>query len=162
MEIIVKKSKILKISKYIFKCTLGKNGVTKKKEEGDLKTPEGVFYLRYIMYRSDKIKKPKTNLPTYIIKKNHICCDDPKNSFYNKILDIKNSNLTEKLWRKDILYDILIVIGYNDGPIIKGKGSAIFLHLCEKKYKPTKGCIAIEKKNMIKLLKCYPKKIRIC
>ena len=114
------------------------------------------------MYRCDKIKKLKTNLPTYIIKKNHICCDDPKNSFYNKILEIKNSNLTEKLWRKDILYDILIVIGYNDGPIIKGKGSAIFLHLCEKNYKPTKGCIAIEKKNMVKLLKCYTKKIRIC
>ena len=89
------------------------------------------------------------------------CCDDPKSSFYNKILETKNLDLGEKLWRKDILYDILIVIGYNDNPIIKGKGSAIFLHLASKNTITTKGCVALEKKNMIKLLEFYPKKIKI-
>ena len=161
MNIFVKKTGILKFAKYTIKCFLGKNGITSNKKEGDFKTPKGTFFLRYVMYRPDRIKKPKTNLPIHIIKKNHICCNDPANLFYNKIFKTKNSNLGEKLWRKDVLYDILIVIGYNDNPIIKDKGSAIFLHLSKKNITATKGCIAIEKKNMINLLKYCPKKIRI-
>jgi len=161
MKIFVKKTGMIKFSKYRFKCFLGKNGVTYNKKEGDFKTPEGTFSLRYVMYRSDRIKKPKTRLPIYIIKKNHVCCDDPKNHNYNKIFETKNLDLGEKLWRKDILYNILIVIGYNDNPIIKDKGSAIFLHLSKKNITSTKGCIALEKKNMINLLKHYPKKIKI-
>ena len=161
MKILVKKTGIIKIGKYTFKCFLGKRGIASNKKEGDFKTPKGTFFLKSLMYRADRIKKPKTHLPICIIKKNHICCDDPKSSFYNKIFETKNIDLGEKLWRKDILYDILIVIGYNDNPIIKGKGSAIFLHLCNKNTIATEGCIAIEKKNMVKLLEFYPKKIKI-
>ena len=161
MKIIVNKPGVLKFSKHIFKCLLGKKGTTSKKKEGDYKTPEGIFPLRYVMYRPDKIKKPKTKLPIFIIKKNHVWCDDPKNFFYNKIIETKKLNLGESLWRKDILYDILVVIGYNDNPIISGKGSAIFLHLSKKNTCSTRGCIAIKKKNMITLLKNNPKKIEI-
>ena len=161
MNIFVKKTGVLKFSKYTIKCFLGKNGVTSKKQEGDLKTPKGTFFLRHIMYRPDRIKKPKTTLPIHIIKKNHICCDNPKHHNYNKIFETKNLNLGEKLWRKDFLYDIVVIIGYNDNPVIKSKGSAIFLHLSKKNVITTEGCIAIEKKNMIKLLKCQPRKIEI-
>ena len=162
MKILVKKTGIIRFVKHSFICFLGKKGITCNKKEGDLKTPKGTFFLRCVMYRPDRVKKPKTNLPVYIIKKNHICCDDPKNSYYNKIFETKNLNLDEKLWRKDVLYDILIVIGYNDNPIIKGKGSAIFLHLSNKNITSTNGCIAVEKKTMLNLLKCGPKKIEIC
>jgi len=161
MNIFVKKTGILKFAKYTIKCFLGKKGITSNKKEGDLKTPKGDFFLRYVMYRPDRIKKPKTNLPIHIIKKNHICCNNPKRLDYNKIFETKNLNLGEKLWRKDILYNIVIVIGYNDNPVIKGKGSAIFLHLSKKNIITTDGCIAIEKKNMINLLKYCPKKIKI-
>ena len=161
MNIFVKKTGVLKFAKYTIKCFLGKNGITSNKKEGDFKTPKGIFFLKYVMYRPDRIKKPKTNLPTCIIKKNHICCDNPKHPKYNTIFETKNLNLGEKLWRKDLLYDIVIVIGYNDNPVIKGKGSAIFLHLSKKNIITTEGCIAIEKKNMINLLKYYPKKIKI-
>ena len=161
MKILVKKTGIIKFAKYTFKCFLGKNGLTYNKKEGDYKTPKGTFFLRSVMYRSDRVKKPKTNLPIYIIKKNHVCCDDPNNPFYNKIFETKNFDLGEKLWRKDILYDILVVIGYNDNPIIKGKGSAIFLHLSKKNITTTKGCVAVEKKTMINLLKYCLKKIKI-
>tara|TARA_Y100000590_G_scaffold255802_1_gene287285 strand:- start:7021 stop:7509 length:489 start_codon:yes stop_codon:yes gene_type:complete len=161
MEIVVKKTGIVEIAKSTFKCILGKKGITSNKKEGDNKTPRGLFILRSIMYRPDKIKKPKTNLPTFIIKKNHVCCDDPNNSNYNKIFETKDFYLSERLWRKDSLYDICIVIGYNDSPIIKGKGSAIFLHLMKKNSFSTEGCIAIKKKNMISLLKYYPTRIRI-
>ena len=161
MNIFVKKTGILKFAKYTIKCFLGKNGITSNKKEGDFKTPKGTFFLRYVMYRPDRIKKPKTNLPTCIIKKNHICCDNSKHPKYNKIFETKNFDLGEKLWRKDILYDILVVIGYNDNPIIKGKGSAIFLHLSKKNITTTKGCVAVEKKTMINLLKYCLKKIKI-
>ena len=161
MKIFVKKTGMLRFNKYIIKCFLGKKGITFNKKEGDLKTPKGTFFLRYVMYRPDRIKKPKTNLPVYIIKKNHICCDNPKNPNYNKIFETKNLDLGEKLWRKDLLYDILIIVGYNDKPVIKGRGSAIFLHLSKKNITTTDGCIAIGKKNMINLLKYCPKKIKI-
>ena len=161
MKLLVKKTGIITFAKHRFKCFVGQKGITCNKKEGDLKTPQGIFFLRSVMYRPDRVKKPKTNLPVYIIKKNHICCNNPKNLLYNKIFKTKNLNLGEKLWRKDILYDILIVIGYNDNPIIKNKGSAIFLHLSKKNTTSTDGCIAVEKKNMINLLKYCPKKIRI-
>ena len=161
MEIIIKKTGLIKISKHINKCYLGKNGVTSYKKEGDLKTPIGTFPLKYVMYRSDRIKKPRTNLPVHVIKKDHICCDDINNSNYNKIFQTKNFKLGEKLWRKDHLYDILIVIGYNYDPTIKGKGSAIFLHLSEKKTTATKGCIAVQKEFMFYLLNSHLKKISI-
>ena len=161
MDIFVKKTGILKFAKYTIKCFLGKKGITSNKKEGDFKTPEGTFFLRYVMYRPDRIKTPKTNLPIRIIKKNHICCDNPEHPNYNKIFETKNLNLGEKLWRKDFLYDIVVVIGYNDNPIVKDKGSAIFLHLNKKNIITTEGCIAIEKKNMINLLKYCPKKIKI-
>tara|TARA_Y100000590_G_scaffold433814_1_gene551330 strand:+ start:25 stop:513 length:489 start_codon:yes stop_codon:yes gene_type:complete len=161
MNIIVKKTGIIKFARYSFKCLLGKNGVTKNKKEGDLKTPIGTFFLRHVMYRSDRIKKPKTNLPVSLIKKNHVCCDDPQNHKYNKIFETKNFSLGEKLWRKDNLYDILIVIGFNDSPVIKNKGSAIFLHLIGKDSNSTEGCIAIEKRVMKDLLKYELKKIEI-
>ena len=161
MQISVKKSGIITFANRNYKCLLGKNGVTLDKNEGDLKTPLGIFSLRYVMYRCDRMKKPKTILPTHIIKKNHICCDDPNHNKYNKIFETKNFNLGERLWRKDSLYDILIVIGYNDTPIVKGKGSAIFLHLTKKNILKTKGCVAIKQKNMLDLLKYYPTKIKI-
>ena len=55
-------------------------------------------------------------------------------------------------YRKNKIYDIFINIQYNHFPIVKGKGSAIFLHLTDKKYKPTQGCVAIQKKDFLKIL----------
>ena len=84
MKILVKKTGIIKFAKYTFKCFLGKNGLTYNKKEGDFKTPKGTFFLRSVMYRSDRVKKPKTNLSVYTIKKNHVCCDNPNSTNYNK------------------------------------------------------------------------------
>ena len=161
MDIIVSRNKIGKIGNFIFKCSLGMKGVTDNKYEGDLKTPLGIFPLRYIMYRKDRIKKIKTNLSIYPINKNHVCCDNPKNKNYNKIYINKKMSETEILWRKDSLYNIIIVIGYNDQPVKKGKGSAIFLHLTTNKYQPTQGCIGLHLQDMKKLLSYNLKNIRI-
>ena len=103
----------------------------------------------------------KTNLSIYPINKNHVCCDNPKNKNYNKIYINKKMRETEILWRKDSLYNIIIVIGYNDQPVKKGKGSAIFLHLTTNKYRPTQGCIGLHLQDMKKLLSYNPKNIKI-
>ncbi len=160
MEIVISKG-IGKIGNFKFKCAIGKNGVAINKSEGDLKTPKGTFSLRYVMYRNDRIVKPKTYLPIYPIKKNHIWCDNPKSNNYNQICERKEINETEPLWRKDSLYNIIIVVGYNDQPVQKDKGSAIFIHLTTKKYTPTKGCITLNLNDMKKLLSYNPKNIKI-
>ena len=110
MDIVVSKTGFGKIGNFRFKCCLGRKGVTYKKSEGDHKTPVGIFPLRYIMYRKDRIKKLKTNLSVYIIKKNHVCCDNPNSTNYNKIYKKEGTTDTESLWRKDSSYDIIIIM----------------------------------------------------
>ena len=134
------------------KCAIGKNGITKNKKEGDLKTPSGYFKLKKIFYRRDRIKFFKSYIKKCCIKKNIGWCDDPSSQYYNKEIKLPFKGSTEKLWRKDNIYDLIIVINYNFNPIIKNRGSAIFLHICKKNYAPTKGCVAINKKDMMNLL----------
>jgi len=150
--IIVNKNGTLMHNKKLYKCALGKNGITKNKKEGDKKTPAGIFSLGKIFYRKDKIKNLKTQLKKIIIKKNMAWCDDPRNKFYNKLI-VTNDKSKEKLFRKDNLYDIIIVINYNIRPVKKNKGSAIFIHLSRKNYSGTMGCIALNKKDLIEILK---------
>jgi L,D-peptidoglycan transpeptidase YkuD (ErfK/YbiS/YcfS/YnhG family) len=150
--IIVNKNGTLMHNKKLYKCALGKNGITKNKREGDKKTPAGIFSLGKIFYRKDKIENLKTKRKKVIIKKNMAWCDDPENKSYNKLI-FTNDKSKEKLFRKDNLYDIIIVINYNIRPVKKNKGSAIFIHLARKNYSGTMGCIALNKKDLIEILK---------
>ena len=88
-------------------------------------------------------------------------CDDPKSKFYNKQIKIPSIFNYEKLYRKDRIYDIIITLDYNANPIIKNKGSAIFLHVAKKNYKPTAGCIALKKEDLIHLLSVIKQDIKI-
>jgi len=146
------KEKYLYYLNYKIKCTIGKNGIAKNKKEGDLKTTKGIFKLKKIFYRKDRIKFIKTSLKKDSLKKNIGWCDDPTSKNYNKEIKFPFKDSAEKLWRKDNIYDIIIILNYNFNPIIKNKGSAIFLHICKKNYAPTKGCVAINKKDMMDLL----------
>ena len=148
---IKRKGQYLYYLNYKIKCAIGKNGITKNKQEGDLKTPKGIFKLKKIFYRKDRIKI-KTLLKKKYIKKNIGWCDDPDSKYYNREIKFPFKSSAEKLWRKDNIYDLIIVLNYNFNPIIKNKGSAIFLHICKKNYAATKGCIAINKKDMVNLL----------
>jgi len=159
MNIIIK-NRFLLYKGYKFKCSIGKSGVKKNKKEGDNTTPSGIFSLGKLYYREDRIKKIITNLNCKKIKQNMGWCDDPTNINYNKEINRKKNKKSEKLFRKDSKYNAFIVINYNSKPIIKKKGSAIFLHLT-KNYKPTAGCIAIKKKDFLKLVKIINKKTKI-
>ena len=152
--IIVKKSGYLKYKNFIFRCALGKNGIKKKIQEGDNITPKGIFKITKIYYRQDKIKKIK-------IRKEMGWCDDPRSIFYNKQIKLPSKFSYERLYRKDHIYDLLAVLNYNINPVIKNKGSAIFMHIAKKNYSPTAGCVALKKNDLIKLLEIIKKNTKI-
>ena len=142
--IVVKKSGYLNYKNLKYRCALGKSGIKKKKKEGDNVTPSGVFKIIKIYYRADKIKKIISPIKKIQIKKNMGWCDDSKSNFYNQQINLPSKFGYEKLYRNDNLYDLIIVINYNMNPIIKNKGSAIFIHIAKNYYKKTKGCIALK------------------
>ena len=160
MIIKLKNKDKLIVDDFVFKCCIGKNGVSKTKFEGDNKTPYGMFELGDLFYRKDRIKKFNTFLKKIPISKKFGWCDDVKCKNYNKIINIKKKCHNEKLFRRDHKYDLFIPIKYNSKKIIPGKGSAIFIHLT-KNYKPTAGCIALNKKDFLIMLKLINKNTKI-
>ena len=145
---------------FVFKCSIGKKGLNQKKVEGDKSTPKGIFSLGKVYYRPDRIDRPNTKLKVKKIKRKMGWCDDYKNKKYNEEILLSKKNKGEKLFRSDHIYDLLLVINYNIKRKIKNKGSAIFIHLT-KNYKPTLGCIAIKKNDMLVLLKLIDTKTKI-
>jgi L,D-peptidoglycan transpeptidase YkuD (ErfK/YbiS/YcfS/YnhG family) len=161
MLITLKNKETLKIGDFYLKCSIGRNGLSSKKKEGDKTTPIGLFSLGKLYYRSDRLKKPETKINTKIITRKMGWCDDPKNKFYNKEIKItKKEILCEKLFKKDNSYNYLIAINYNKKKTIPFKGSAIFIHLT-KNYEKTAGCIALKEKDFLILAKLINKRTKI-
>ena len=160
MIISLKNKHTLKVDDFKFRCSIGKNGKSKKKKEGDKKTPIGYFEIENLYYRPDKVKKPFTKLKCIKIKKDMGWCDDPLNKNYNKLITIKKNIKCEKLYRKDHKYDLMIPIKYNFIKPVKFKGSCIFIHLTND-FKATAGCIAIKKNDFLILLKLINPKTKI-
>ena len=159
--IIVKKSGYLKYKNLKYRCALGKAGVNKKIKEGDGITPRGIFKITKIYYRVDKIKSVKTKLKKIKITKNMGWCDDPASRFYNRQVKLPSKFSHEKLYRNDDLYDLIAVLNYNTNPIIKNKGSALFLHIAKNSYKKTEGCIALKKEHLINIIMKIKKNTKI-
>ena len=159
--IIVKKSGYLKYKNLKFRCALGEAGIKKKEKESDNVTPKGIFKIIKMYYRPDKVKNITTNIKKIKIKKNMGWCDDPRSHLYNQQIKLPNKFSHEKLFRNDNLYDLILVLNYNINPIIKNKGSAIFIHIAKNSYKKTKGCIALKKKHLIELISKIKKNTKI-
>ena len=155
------KNKKIYFGEYKVKCAIGKRGISRKKREGDGCTPKGFFKFKYLFYRKDRVAKIKSYLKKIIIKKNMGWCDDPGSNSYNKLIKFPFFYSAEKLHKNENIYDLILVINYNLKPIIKNKGSAIFLHIAKKNYSPTEGCIAISKKDMKLLLGYINKKTKL-
>ena len=161
MSIYLKNKHTLVVDDFSFKCSIGKNGKTKNKVEGDKKTPKGSFYIENLYFRKDRVKKIQSKLKSIPITKYMGWCDDLKNKKkYNKLINTKEKLKHEKLYRYDCKYDLLIPIKYNLKKRILGKGSCIFIHLT-KNYEPTEGCIAVSKKDFLIMLKMINKKTKI-
>jgi len=160
MLIRIKNKDELIIDDFIFKCCIGKNGTKIKKIEGDRSTPKGIFNLGKIYYRPDRVLKPETSFLVKKINKKMGWCIESKNKKYNSEIIINKKIKHEKLFRKDSKYDYFLVINYNTRKKIPFKGSAIFIHLTNN-YKPTAGCIALNKKDFLILIKIINKKTKI-
>ena len=160
MDIKIKKHLLL-YKGYKLKCSIGKSGITSTKKEGDLASPQGIFKLGLLYYRKDRIKSLKCKIQKRIIKKNMGWCNDRRSKKYNQEITFPFKYGAEKLYRKDKMYDIFINIKYNHTPSIKGNGIAIFLHITDKKYKPTSGCVAILRKDFLKILPLINKNTKI-
>lgn len=133
-------------------CALGRGGRRALKREGDGATPIGVWPLREVFYRADRVARPRAMLPVTPLRPDYGWCDDPVNCNYNRRIHLPYQASHERLWREDRLYDLIVVLGYNDLPRVRGRGSAIFMHLAAPGFAPTEGCIALDEADLRKLL----------
>jgi L,D-peptidoglycan transpeptidase YkuD (ErfK/YbiS/YcfS/YnhG family) len=133
-------------------CALGHGGIAAAKTEGDGCTPAGRFPVRELMFRPDRVREIRTALATRPLSPADGWCDDPADPGYNRLVTRPYPARHEQLWRDDQLYDLLLVIGHNDDPVVPGLGSAVFLHLAHPDYRPTEGCVAFGRADFIALL----------
>lgn len=139
-----------------YRCALGRTGVRRDKQEGDGATPVGRFALRRLLYRADRVGRPSTPLPSAAIRPEDGWCDAPEHAAYNRQVTLPFDASHEDLWRDDEIYDLLVVLGHNDDPVIAGAGSAIFLHVARPDYSPTQGCVALGVADLRDLLSRLP------
>jgi L,D-peptidoglycan transpeptidase YkuD (ErfK/YbiS/YcfS/YnhG family) len=134
-------------------CALGRGGVSAAKREGDGATPRGRFALRRLWLKPGSGLTAPAGFPVRRIRSTDGWCDDPRHRRYNRPVALPFAMSHERMWRDDGLYDAVIEIGWNDRPAVRGRGSAIFLHLARPGYTPTEGCVAISRSDMAKLLR---------
>jgi L,D-peptidoglycan transpeptidase YkuD (ErfK/YbiS/YcfS/YnhG family) len=139
------------------RCAIGLGGISSAKREQDGATPAGRFPLRRVLYRPDQLVPPETGLPINSITKSDGWCDDPADPCYNRPVELPYPASAERMWRPDRLYDIVVVLGHNDDPVVPGLGSAIFMHLADPDYRATAGCIALSLSDLMTVLRhCGP------
>ena len=153
MEILVTADGFLEWQGQRYPCALGPGGITDRKREGDGATPAGVFGLRRVLYRADRIPRPDTALAVESLRPGDGWCDDPDDPGYNRQVTLPQRASCETLWRGDGIYDLIVVIGHNDDPVVADAGSAIFLHVARPDCAPTAGCIAISKTDLLEILR---------
>ncbi len=137
---------------HVFECAIGANGVTADKREGDHASPAGRFALREVLFRADRLDRPATGLPVRAIALTDGWCDAPDDPAYNRPVTLPYGASAESLWRADGVYDLIVVIGYNDAPVRPGRGSAIFMHVSTDGYGPTEGCVALARNDLLTVL----------
>ena len=135
-----------------FACAIGRGGVRPNKREGDGGTPAGRFPLRRVLYRPDRLAPPRTALPLAPLDPRDGWCDDPAHPLYNRPVRLPHPARHEELWRADRVYDLIVILGYNDAPAVPGQGSAVFLHVAQPDYAPTAGCVAVALGDLLTIL----------
>jgi L,D-peptidoglycan transpeptidase YkuD (ErfK/YbiS/YcfS/YnhG family) len=142
-------------------CALGRSGVGEKRREGDGVTPVGAWPMRRLLYRADRLAPPATRLPVTALKESDGWCDDPADPRYNRPVALPCGASAETLWRADGLYDLIVPLGYNDDPVIAGRGSAIFLHVARADYAATEGCVALARDDLLEVLAAADERTRV-
>jgi L,D-peptidoglycan transpeptidase YkuD (ErfK/YbiS/YcfS/YnhG family) len=136
------------------RCTLGRSGVVRAadKREDDGASPAGVWPVRQLFWRADRLARPGCALPGRALEPDDGWCDDRAHPRYNTHVTHPFDGQAERMWREDHLYDVVVVLGHNDAPVVPGMGSAIFLHLARPDWGPTAGCIGLALPDLLRLL----------
>lgn len=137
----------------VWRCAIGRGGLAPKQREGDGITPVGRWPMRRVLYRADRLARPVTALPCEPIGPEDGWCDDPEDPAYNRPVRLPYPASHERLMRDDHLYDLVVVLGHNDDPVVPGAGSAVFLHLAREDYGPTEGCVALPRQELLEVLR---------
>jgi L,D-peptidoglycan transpeptidase YkuD (ErfK/YbiS/YcfS/YnhG family) len=137
----------------VVRAALGRGGVAALKREGDGATPRGRFPVRAVLYRADRVRRPRSQVPMRAIRADDAWCEDPGDRGYNRLVKVSSRPGIDPLMRADHLYDVIVVLGYNDRPRVRGRGSAIFVHLARPDHAPTAGCIALSRRDLAALLR---------
>jgi L,D-peptidoglycan transpeptidase YkuD (ErfK/YbiS/YcfS/YnhG family) len=143
---------LLRLPPLVLRCALGRSGVTHLKREGDGATPAGRHRLLFLYVRRDRLPGPASALPARAMRRDDAWCEDPRDGNYNRPVHLASRPGLDAMWREDRLYDIVGVLDWNVRPRVRGRGSAIFLHLCRPGFGPTAGCIALEPGDLRRLL----------
>jgi L,D-peptidoglycan transpeptidase YkuD (ErfK/YbiS/YcfS/YnhG family) len=152
----------LKWHGHTYRCAVGLGGIVATKREGDHASPLGCFPLRKILYRSDRIGAPQSDLPVSALSPSDGWCDAPRDDGYNQPVLLPYAASAETLWRDDNIYDLVVVLGHNDSPVVPGCGSAIFLHVAHADYSPTQGCVAMARDDLLEVLNDCDQQTQIC
>jgi L,D-peptidoglycan transpeptidase YkuD (ErfK/YbiS/YcfS/YnhG family) len=150
---------VLRAGHVHFVCALGRAGIVGQKCEGDGGTPRGSLQVRRVFFRNDRMPRPQTILPLHAIRRDDAWCDDTHDRRYNRLIRRPEGEPEERLWRDDHVYDVIVELGWNDRPVRKGRGSAIFWHLARPHFGPTAGCVAVKRDIFRKVL---PRLARNC
>jgi len=134
------------------RTAIGRAGIVDHKQEGDGGTPRFTLPLRRVLYRADRVPRPRAAVPIEPIAPDDGWCDDPTHADYNRQVRLPHPGTCEELWRRDALYDVVGVLGWNDAPVQRGRGSAIFIHVARPDYAPTEGCLALSLGDLMRLL----------
>ena len=128
-----------------FRCALGRGGIAPAalKREGDGRTPLGRYRILELLYRPDRLMRPRTKLPVRALRRDDGWCDDPRDGRYNRPVRLPVHAGAERMWREDGLYDLVVVLDHNTRPRVRGRGSAVFLHAARENLAPTEGCVAL-------------------
>lgn len=143
---------LIRLDGAAWRVSLGRGGVRAAKQEGDGATPAGLLPLRRVFYRADRGPRPQAAVPVEPLAPEDGWCDDPADTRYNTRVRLPYEARHEHLWRDDGVYDIIGVLGWNDSPVERGRGSAIFLHIARPDWQPTEGCIALAPADLRALL----------
>jgi L,D-peptidoglycan transpeptidase YkuD (ErfK/YbiS/YcfS/YnhG family) len=134
------------------RVALGRSGIKALKREGDGATPAGRFPVRRVLYRADRVTRPRSVFPLRAIRSDDGWCEDPVDRNYNRLVKLSPRSRADRLTRDDNLYNLILILGHNDRLRVKGRGSAIFVHLARPGYAPTAGCIALSRHDLLMLL----------
>jgi L,D-peptidoglycan transpeptidase YkuD (ErfK/YbiS/YcfS/YnhG family) len=142
----------LQAGRLVFLVALGRSGILTNKREGDGATPRGTFRLLRLWWRADRLPRPRTRLPVRPIRNDDGWSEDPADRNYNRPLKLPDRSNADRLWRDDHLYDLIVELDHNARPRIANRGSAVFIHVAREGFRPTAGCVALKRGDLLKLL----------